>query len=112
MKSFSAKLFTRKGNPVGRLTFFGRSKKQAQSRAKHYARAHNIAEGFYDPSGVFHPIRAAADYSERKAISGARTRARGRVRAIVKSRLKKRNPAKRKAKAKKGPKRNRLGRFV
>ena len=42
---------------------------------------HNVAMGFYDKTGKFHPIRARADYSEaRVGGGGRRVKARGRKR--------------------------------
>jgi hypothetical protein len=30
-------------------------------------RRHNVAAGFYDDEGIFHPLRASYDYSESRA---------------------------------------------
>jgi|SRR5882672_824878 len=66
----------------------GRSLSRTTSTGKRLKRR-NIAEGFYDASGIFHPIRAAADYS--------RARAGETGRKAQTTRSKKRATAKRKA---------------
>lgn len=59
------KLFGGKAqNPVGTATFFGKSLKRAEAAGRRFLR--NIAAGFYDASGVFHPIRASDDYDRRR----------------------------------------------
>lgn len=52
-------------NPVGSATFFGKSYKKALSAGRRFLK--NIAAGFYDEDGVFHPIRASYDYSSSRA---------------------------------------------
>lgn len=52
-------------NPVGTATFHGKSYKAANAAGRRYLR--NIAAGFYDEDGVFHPIRASYDYSPSRA---------------------------------------------
>jgi hypothetical protein len=64
----------------------------------------NIKAGFYDEEGIFHPIRASADYDGRRA-GDRRPKAR---------KAKKRNPPRRRPVArrkKKNTGRNRLGQF-
>jgi hypothetical protein len=36
-----------------------------------YLRRTNVMVGFYDEDGQFHPIRASADYSRRRAGEGS-----------------------------------------
>lgn len=47
-------------NPVGTATFHGKSYRAANAAGRRYLR--NIAAGFYDSEGIFHPIRASHDY--------------------------------------------------
>jgi len=55
-------------NPIGSATFHGKSYKAANAAGRRYLR--NIAAGFYDADGVFHPIRASFDYSSKRAGEG------------------------------------------
>lgn len=73
MAKATFKLF-RRGNPIGSATFFGRSRKAAHAAGR--ALLNNIAAGFYDEEGIFHPIRASFDYSARRAGEKARRRKR------------------------------------
>jgi hypothetical protein len=69
----------------------GRSLKRTTATGKRLKRKRNISEGFYDASGVFHPIRAASDYSPSAAgETGGRSH---------RTRSKKKTVAKRKASA-------------
>lgn len=63
----------RKNNPIGTFTAFGKSKRHATTRGRRVLK--NIAEGFVDSSGEFHPIRASADYDSRRTGEGKRGRA-------------------------------------
>jgi hypothetical protein len=60
------------GNPDSPLAFIriaGKSMKDAKRKAARFRNRHlkNISEGFRDANGEFHPIRAAPDYSPRRA---------------------------------------------
>ena len=59
------------GKGVARITISTRAKtkKLAKSALAKLANTHlrNIAAGFYDEDGQFHPIRASHDYSKIKA---------------------------------------------
>mgnify|MGYP001596291985 CR=1 FL=1 len=55
----------RSQNPVGTATFLGKSYKKALAAGRRYLR--NVAAGFYDADGVFHPIRASYDYKPSRA---------------------------------------------
>jgi len=62
-------------NPYGGPEFiFSGSKKNAIAKARKFfrTRMRNVAAGFYDEDGVFHPIRASYDYSARRAGEGSR----------------------------------------
>ncbi len=50
----------RRGNPAATLTVFGKSRKAAERLGKRILG--NIAAGFHDDAGVFHPLRASFDY--------------------------------------------------
>ncbi len=71
----SAKAIIRRNDGVilGTLRAFGKSAKAAASSAKRIMgqqgipAKRNVAAGFVDGSGVFHPIRASYDYSEKRA---------------------------------------------
>ena len=59
-------------NPNGGPEFyFGSTAAASKYFRKHHR---NIAEGFYDRKGVFHPIRASSDYSSSRAGEGKRRR--------------------------------------
>lgn len=67
MQKATFKLFKGKNpaKPIGRAVFFGQSQKKALANGRRYLR--NVAAGFYDDEGVFHPIRASYDYSAKRA---------------------------------------------
>lgn len=44
------------------------------ARNRHRPRGRNVAAGFYDEEGIFHPIRASHDYSQRRAGETKRKR--------------------------------------
>lgn len=61
----------------------------------------NVAEGFYDKSGVFHPIRASSDYDPSRGDAERKTRKKKpKAKSKAKPKAKKR-PAKKRAAAKK-----------
>ena len=71
------KLFRgRSSNPIGTASFFGRSHKAANATGRRYLR--NIAAGFYDDEGIFHPLRASYDYSAKRAGEGGRKRSKAK----------------------------------
>lgn len=51
---------------------------------------HNVAEGFYDKGGTFHPIRSSPDYSRKRAGEGAVGKARTKRKTRRKKHSKKR----------------------
>ncbi len=63
-------------NPYGgpEVIFRG-SRKNAISKARKFFRQFkNVAAGFYDDLGVFHPIRASYDYDAKRAGEGSSRR--------------------------------------
>ena len=66
-------------NPVGSATFLGKSYKKALAAGRRYLR--NIAAGFYDSEGIFHPIRASHDYQPYLAGEKAGRRSRPKRKA-------------------------------
>lgn len=87
--SASFKLFGAQKNPIGTAIFTGKSVKEAERIGTRALK--NIAEGFYDKKGIFHPIRHSADYSP--AAAGET----GRKKRKKKTTAKKRKPARKAA---------------
>jgi hypothetical protein len=68
------------GNPAGKFTIWGNSRKKAIAAAQKFAREHgmavstgkrkNIEMGFW-AGGSFHPIRASKDYHESRVSGGS-----------------------------------------
>jgi hypothetical protein len=56
-------------NPHGgpEVSFTGSKKSACAKASKFFRRQRNVAQGFYDSKGVFHPIRASSDYSASRA---------------------------------------------
>lgn len=64
------------------------------------ARVANVAQGFVDSSGVFHPIRASGDYSPAKV--GEKKKRATKKRAVTKKRVAKKAKPKKTVRRKKG----------
>lgn len=122
-----------RGRPGKSFTHYSPSELGQRKAARHEKRherksKRNVSEGFYDASGVFHPIRSSADYSpaaagesgrapkktrsrkkiaaKRKASSTARTKSRVRTRKATTRRLAGRALKKSTGLLKKGKRRN------
>lgn len=74
----------RTSNPVGSATFPGKSYKKALAAGRRYLK--NIAAGFYDEDGIFHPIRASYDYSPGRAGEARRRRPKAKKRTKTRRR--------------------------
>lgn len=80
-KTVRVKIFGRERNPkkkpLATFSISGPTLKKAVSRAKSFLRKRlkNVEQGFY-AGGIFHPIRASADYSGGRAGEGRSKRAR------------------------------------
>jgi hypothetical protein len=48
------------------VSFSGSKKKALPKASKFFRRMKNVAAGFYDEDGIFHPIRASYDYSRKR----------------------------------------------
>jgi hypothetical protein len=63
-----AKSVDRKGNPKRKFQFFGKTKSAALANAKNYFRkTRNVAAGFYDDQGVFHPIEVTTGHGPKRS---------------------------------------------
>lgn len=90
------KRIMRQSNPkktIATVTFHGRSHKEAARNARAFAKKfhlpfeadvnpikRNVAAGFYDEDGIFHPIQTSFDYSEKRARAKSRREAREKSR--------------------------------
>lgn len=57
---------------------YGAKKFAAMARAGKRRKARNVAAGFMDEDGIFHPIRASYDYSGKRAGEGGRSKAKSK----------------------------------
>ncbi|HLJ17978.1 MAG TPA: hypothetical protein VKV15_26005 [Bryobacteraceae bacterium] len=62
------------------IIFTGKKKNAIQKARKFFRQFKNVAAGFYDDLGVFHPIRASYDYSAKRAHEGGRKQSRKKSR--------------------------------
>ena len=75
----NARVVSKAGKEIGRVNYIVKAKNKSGAMAKlrelfnarPLKKKKNVEQGFYDSRGIFHPIRASSDYSERKATTGA-----------------------------------------